>query len=242
MKKFILSDLHIGLEDANYDIMNQAINYIRQKAEAGDQILGLGDWFHITGKGLDFCMRHPMTLKFRDLAEHIPTKLIPGNHDHQLGRYQDNPGLDNPISPITIVKPFVEDGIWYCHGHEYDPICRYVGWIPDRWTRLMHKRTMGSLKADPITRRYLLWVYLVYLRASLNLQKKARTEGQKYNGIVMGHTHLPFQPQSPELPVLIDAGDMRHNSTFVVRDEEGFQLMRWNSAQKQWLVTSSLRL
>jgi UDP-2,3-diacylglucosamine pyrophosphatase LpxH len=59
--------------------------------------------------------------------------------------------------------------------------------------------------------QYLMAVYLVYSRASLNLQKRARTEGKDYKGIVMGHTHLPFQHQSPELPLLLDDGDMTLN-------------------------------
>lgn len=46
MKKFILSDLHIGHKDAQYNAMDQAITYIRKEAKAGDEILGLGDWFH----------------------------------------------------------------------------------------------------------------------------------------------------------------------------------------------------
>ena len=42
MKRFILSDLHIGHKDAQYNVMDQAIIYIRQEAKAGD-------WVHRCG-------------------------------------------------------------------------------------------------------------------------------------------------------------------------------------------------
>ena len=121
MKKFILSDLHIGYEGAQYDALDRAVAYIQREAKVGDEIWGLGDWFHMYENGFEYCLQHPMTQKFRDLAVQIPTKLLPGNHDHVLEKYRDNPGLGNPISPIKLIKPFMDGGIWYCHGHEYDP-------------------------------------------------------------------------------------------------------------------------
>jgi hypothetical protein len=49
--------------------MEQAIIYIRKEAKAGDEIWGLGDWFHVYENGFEFCFKHPMAQKFRDLAE-----------------------------------------------------------------------------------------------------------------------------------------------------------------------------
>ena len=45
MKKFILSDLHIGHKDAQYDAMDQAIAYIQKEVKQGDEIWGLGGGF-----------------------------------------------------------------------------------------------------------------------------------------------------------------------------------------------------
>lgn len=242
MKKFILSDLHIGHPQAQYNVMEQAISYIRQKAEPGDQIWGLGDWFHMTEEGFDYCIGHAMTQKFRDLAGLILTNLVPGNHDYELGQYGDNPGLVNPIGPINIIKPFGENGIWYCHGHEYDPVCEYLPtWFHRLWAQLMGKRTPGLLRGDSITEPYLAAVNLVHSRALLELQEKGKKEGRQYKGIVLGHTHLPLQEECPELPFLLNSGDMRDSSTFVVNDDTGFHLMQWDSNQSQWRVTSSLK-
>lgn len=240
MKKFILSDLHIGHKDAQYNAMDQAITYIRKEAKAGDEILGLGDWFHMYENGFENCLQHPMTQKFRDLAGQIPTKLLPGNHDHILEKYRDNPDLGNPISPIKLIEPFMEGGIWYCHGHEYDPSVQYIPrqlmWLYNHLPR--RKVTPGNLKMSSITERFIMLVYLVHSRALISLQQKVKKEHQECKGIILGHTHLPLHQQSPELLFLLNDGDMRHSSTFTVEDDVDFHHLTWNPDKNQWRVKS----
>ena len=238
LKKFILSDLHIGHKDAQYNAMDEVIAYIRKEARPGDEIWGLGDWFHMYENGFEHCLIHPMTLKFRDLATMVPTALLPGNHDHILEKYRDNPALANPISPIKLIKPFMEDNIWYCHGHEYDPSVQYIPhqlmWL---WNHLPQKKiTPGNLKIGFMTERYMMLVYLVQSRALINLQQKVKKEHQECKGIVFGHTHLPLHQRSPELLFLLNDGDMRHSSTFTIEDAMEFHQMTWNPAQQQWRV------
>ncbi len=242
MKKFILSDLHIGYPNSQYNIMDEAIEYISQKAEDGDQIWGLGDWFHMKEMGYDCCISHSMTQKFRDLAGRVTTRLIPGNHDSQLEDYHDNPSLVNPINPIEIINPFWENGYLYCHGHEFDPVARHFGWFPAFWDRLVRKKTPGELRAAPIiTEKFLIAAYTVHGRAQLGLPSKAKEDGQDYKGIVLGHTHLPLIQDSPELPNLLNSGDMRDSATFILQDDDGFHLMRWDYDHNHWLAVSRLR-
>ncbi len=237
-KIFILSDLHIGYKDSQYPIMDEAIQYIRTNAQEGDEVWGLGDWFHILENGMKACMSHPMTQKIRDLAAKMPTKLVPGNHDHELEKYRDNPSLGNPISPISLVKPFADNDLWYCHGHEYDPSVEYLPYqLMCLWNKLHRNPTPSRIREEHITEKYLIAVYLVYLRASIGLQNKSRKENYNYKGIILGHTHLPFHQESPELPFLFDDGDMRHSGSFAVKDETGFQLLQWDSAKSAWKVT-----
>jgi UDP-2,3-diacylglucosamine pyrophosphatase LpxH len=239
VKRFLLSDLHIGHEGAQYKVMEQAITYIRQNAQVGDEIWGLGDWWHMYENGFRYCLHHPMTQQFLNMARIIPTKLVPGNHDHELEKYRDNPALGNPISPIDIVKPFMDKGIWYCHGHEYDPSVQYIPkWLIWLWNQVTHKITPGNLKRSDITQRYIMLVHLVHSRALINLNERAQKEGVKYKGIVMGHTHLPLHQESPDLLFLLNDGDMRHSSTFTMEDDNEFHQMQWNSAQKLWRVIS----
>lgn len=241
MKRFILSDLHIGHKDAQYDVMDQAITYIRQEARPGDEIWGLGDWFHMYENGFENCLKHPMAQKFRGLAGQIPAKLLPGNHDHVLEKYRDNPALGNPVSPIKLIGPFMDGGIWYCHGHEYDPSVQYLPaqlmWL---WNHLPQRKiTPGNLKViDFISERYIMLVYLVHSRALMNLQKKLKKEHQECRGIVLGHTHLPLHQRSPELLFLLNDGDMRHSSTFTVEDEAEFHQMTWNPDERRWRILS----
>jgi len=238
LKKFILSDLHIGHKDAQYDAMDQAIVYIQKEFRQGDEIWGLGDWFHMYENGFEHCLQHPMTQKFRDLAGQVPTKLLPGNHDHVLEKYRDNPNLANPIGPIKLIKPFMSHDIWYCHGHEYDPSVQYIPhslmWL---WNHLPQKKlTPSNLKMSFITERYMMLVYLVQSRALINLQQKVKKEHQECKGIVFGHTHLPLYQRSPDLMFVLNDGDMRHSATFTIEDENKFRLMTWNGGQHQWLT------
>ena len=241
MRKFILSDLHIGHKDAQYDVMDQVLSYIRREAQPGDEIWGLGDWFHMYENGFTYCLEHPMTRKIRDLAAKVTTKLMPGNHDHILEKYRDNPALTNPLSPITLIKPFMDEGIWYCHGHEYDPSVQYIParlmWL---WNHLPQRKiTPGNLKArDFITERYIMLVYLVHSRALINLQQKVKKEHSECRGIVLGHTHLPMHQRSPELLFLLNDGDMRHSATFTVEDKTEFRQMTWNKEKSSWNIIS----
>jgi hypothetical protein len=51
MKRFILSDLHIGYPNVQDEAIDEVIKYITREAKGGDEIWGLGDWFHIKEMG-----------------------------------------------------------------------------------------------------------------------------------------------------------------------------------------------
>jgi len=155
-----------------------------------------------------------------------------------LEKYRDNPNLANPIGPIKLIKPFMADEIWYCHGHEYDPSVQYIPrslmWL---WNHLPQKKlTPSNLKMSFITERYMMLVYLVQSRALINLQQKVKKEHQECKGIVFGHTHLPLYQRSPDLMFVLNDGDMRHSATLTIEDENEFCLMTWNGNQHQWLT------
>jgi UDP-2,3-diacylglucosamine pyrophosphatase LpxH len=241
MKRFILSDLHIGHPDAEYDVMEKIVDYISQNYENGDEIWGLGDWFHIDdGIGFDSCLTNPLARKFGDLAAKVPTKVMPGNHDKELEEYQDGRKLPDPISSISIIKPFMDNGVWYCHGHEYDPalVPLHLIGIVITWFKsvFMHKKraTPGAIKAtikgEPITNFYLASVQPVQIGAVLDAR-----DNKHCKGIVFGHTHFPVYQESPDLGVfLLNDGDMRGSSTFVLAKDNQFQFMTWSSVQKAW--------
>ena len=199
----------------------------------------------MTEEGFSYCINHTMAQKFRELASRVPTRYGPGNHDWVLEAYRDEPGAPNPIEPITLIEPFAEDGIWYCHGYEHDPICEY---FPRWWHRLwaqftrkvLKKNTPGVLKGTSITQTYLLAVELVHARTLLALRAMAATEHRQYKGVVLGHTHLPIKMVCPEMPFLLNSGDMRDSSTFLIQDGPVFHLMRWDSGQNQWRSVLSM--
>ena len=235
MKKFIFSDLHIGHKDTKYSVIREAINHVRSTAEEGDEIWGLGDWFHMAEEGVDTCRSHVITEELITLAGEIPIKLVTGNHDYELECHSEL------FIPIQIVKPFEEDGfyhfeengIWYGHGQQFDPACKYVHRRLRKWmARLTGKKTPGVLKGEKPTWNYLQAVNIVHSQAILELQDK------DYKGIVLGHTHFPLL--RPEIPFLINGGDMMDSLTFTVQDDHGFHLMQWNGSR--WQEISHLKI
>lgn len=253
MKKFIFCDWHIGHKDhkeANYNVMTEAINYVRGNHEEGDEIWGLGDWFHmVDGEvGVEKCRDHAVTKALIRLAGEIPIKLVWGNHDYELGSHS---GLFSPIEivqplqeneiPFLKGNPFLEDnGIWYGHGQQFCPICKmFSKRVRKCWAKLIGKKTPGYLKGEAPTKTYLTAVHWVHSTAILDVIE-AREKGKHYRGIVLGHTHLPLQYQCPELPFLINGGDMMDSLTFLVQDDNVFHLMKWNKTEKKWQEMSNL--
>ncbi|MFC2008214.1 metallophosphoesterase [Chloroflexota bacterium] len=234
MKKFIFCDLHIGHEDANCDVLGKALEYVRDEAKEGDEIVGLGDWFHFD-VGVQKCRDGSVTEELLRLASEIKTKLVPGNHDSDLqAKYAEL------FEPIEIVAPFSENGIWYRHGHEFDFLCKY---IPKSLHKLFGiifgKKTPGVLKGEAPTFTYLMSCHTIHSKAVRNLMKEVE-KGRDYRGILLGHTHLPLVQQAPELPFLINGGDMRDSLTFLVQDEDAFHLMQWKD--ERWQEISTLAL
>jgi UDP-2,3-diacylglucosamine pyrophosphatase LpxH len=211
MVVFIFCDLHVGHAQANYTAIGQAIALAAQEA---DEIWGLGDWFDLTEEGLDRIRRHEFTGKLIDLAGQKPTRLIPGNHDIELYEYAHH------FAPITICDSFVEDNIYYSHGHEYDPVSFLPHWWHQLWARLTRKRTPGVLRGEGLTSTYLTAIGYIHARALLDAIEKGR------KGLVMGHTHFPFEQRSPEAPFIINGGDMRDSATFVKKDGDRFEIVR----------------
>ena len=130
----------------------------------------------------------------------------------------------------------MDGDIWYCHGHEYDPSVQYIPhqlmWL---WNHLPQRKiTPGNLKINSITERYMMLVYLFQSRAIIRLQEQIKKEHQECKVIVFGHTHLPLFQRSPELMFLLNDGDMRHSSTFMVENDEEFHPMTWNTDKNQW--------
>ncbi len=236
MKRFILSDLHIGHPDAQYDVLKEVVAYVEENYEAGDKIWGLGDWFHIDdGIGFETCLANPIASKFGELAATVPIELVPGNHDKKMEEYQNGYSPPKPIDHIKVIKPFIYNSVWYCHGHEFDPAtlpCSIwnvlTSWLPRR-----KRITPGAAKEPGITKQYLALVQPVQMLALL-----AARDREGCNGVVFGHTHLPIYQESPvpEVPFLLNDGDMRGSATFVVYSNDHYQFVTWDPGQKHWQI------
>jgi hypothetical protein len=90
----------------------------------------------------------------------------------------------------------------------------------------------GATKGEPITTFYLASIQPIQIGAVLDAR-----ENKHCKGIVFGHTHFPVYQESPDLEVfLLNDGDMRGSSTFVLAEDNQFQLLTWSSAQQSWQI------
>lgn len=229
MTRFIFCDLHIGHEDSKSTVIQEAIKYVRLHTGDNKEVLGLGDWFHLE-EGIEKCRNHYVTRELVQLAEEIPVRLIPGNHDIELEKK-----YRTAFSPIIIIEPLKEDGICYHHGHEFDWLWK---WIFSWSTKIINIRTKtpGVLKGETPDSKYLISCHLVHSKAFVQLQKKAEKNNEKLRGLVLGHTHLPLKQECHEMACQLNGGDMRDSLTFIEQENDNFRLLHWDGSQwqKMW--------
>jgi UDP-2,3-diacylglucosamine pyrophosphatase LpxH len=232
MKRFILCDLHIGHRESRSDVILEAVKFVRDHPEQGDEVLGLGDWFHLEEEGIEKCKNNSVTQELIHLAEDMPVRLIPGNHDIELKKkYRTD------FSPIVIIEPFKENGIWYRHGHEFDWLWKYVpSWLRKIAGWITGNKTPGALKGEKPDSTYLMSCHLIHSKAVSKLQKAAEKNNEIFKGIVLGHTHLPLQQECHQMPFQLNGGDMRDSLTFIVQDTHELRLLYWDGTH--WEVMS----
>lgn len=115
MKRYIASDLHNGNEVTNYD---RAMAFLELVDDDADEFLILGDWEELLWSNMNILTTvrpySDVTEKVREIARKKPTRVIVGNHDWNLGLFASY------LEPAKIVSAFAQDGVYYCHGHEFD--------------------------------------------------------------------------------------------------------------------------
>ncbi len=256
VKRFILCDLHLGPEEPERNvIINKALDLMQEKVNQNEpgsvEILGLGDWFNIAEEGIDVCAANSLTRRLRNLSSQTRVRLITGNHDYEL--------KDGEFGGIRIIRPFEEDSIWYCHGHErYCPIWFLYPWKLQKWvarrqffpefsvlTPSALKPKIENVNQPKVGKDnnfinkwgksfYTLITNIVHAKATFSTSSNE----ESIEGIVLGHTHLPLQWDCPEEPFLINGGDMKDSFTFIEQDGNTFRLMAYDEGAGVYLTKS----
>lgn len=207
MRRYVASDWHLGYEHTNYDKILQFLDVVENKA---DSLILVGDsvdlWrypisqmqYNDTGE----CLR-----RLKEVAFELPVTIIPGNHDYGLKRRWPKIEQD---SNITIRNDFVQNGIYYTHGWQFDVLQRRYSWayiwlttqFPYLYQRFFKKPSrMGLPKSDRMSEQ----VKHIHQKAARYAQKN------KYDYVCMGHTHIPGV-----WPCVIDCGDFVDSCSYVV--------------------------
>ena len=215
MRRYIASDFHNGNDVADYD---RVIGFLELVEADADELLLLGDFEELLWSNLTILETvQPysyVTDKVVQIAQKKPTKVILGNHDWNLGLFASQ------IEPITIVNPFAEDGVYYCHGSEFDWLSVITGTPVDPiyWKSpfpflfptqlLLWLATRVWAKSEDT---YGLGVALIHEGA------RAFAEKNGYHTVVLGHTHYPAVEVRGGVS-LYNTGDMMGSYSYLVQE------------------------
>ena len=114
MKSYFASDMHIGLEDSNYDAIMQFFELVRKDA---DELILLGDTLELWTNTFDnITTQEPYKSAYEALiktAKEVPTIIVCGNHDYKLKEFIKDPA-------IIIKNRFERNKCKFLHGWEFD--------------------------------------------------------------------------------------------------------------------------
>ena len=187
MKIYCASDLHLGYERTNYDMISAFFDIVRSEA---DSLILCGDTFDLWRMpaekiaysklpGLGDCLD-----QLDLLSVDVPVSILYGNHDYNLNLSTVHTGMAH------LEKDFVHEGIFFTHGWKFDVQQRRYswayGWLVTQFPYLYQKyfkkpARMGMGRNDRITPQ----IEAIHDEADLFAIEN------EYDHIVMGHTHTP---------------------------------------------------
>lgn len=222
MKRYIASDFHNGNEVSDYD---RVMGFLELVDDDADEFLILGDWEELLWSNMTILTTAQpyryVTDKIREIARKKNTRVVIGNHDWNLGLFASQ------IEPVKIVPPFVENGIYYCHGHELDWLSIITGTPVDPiyWSVAfplvfpflfpMWLATKAWAKAEDT---YHWGITLIHERA------RAYAVEHGYHTIVLAHTHFPVSEVRGGIHIY-NTGDMLDSYSHIVQ-ENGIMELR----------------
>lgn len=218
MRTIVLSDCHIGSEEANYRKVNKFLRGL-----TCDRLVLLGDFWDLWDMPSDKIKnRYDDTVKLLDklIDQGVDVKYLLGNHDED---YLDCPVMAlSKVSVTPTCEITMPDGrrIALIHGHEFDPVfkrwytlSRALAWINKTARKIFglsaksfRKKTCTDLEGQKFS------------DTVEKIHKKAKKTYAKfgYDGLIMGHTHAPTYEamRGPSID-FYNAGDWKWSNTYI---------------------------
>lgn len=211
MRTIIGSDFHIGSETTNYPKLNYFFEYVKLNA---DKFIICGDCLDLWRCDINTIRSHePYKTTYNNLlklAETIPTTIIPGNHDYNIGSLN--------LPNIEVRKPFFDDGIFFTHGWEFDVQQRigsyFYGYILKYFPYFYQKffKTPNEIIKDEYDERS--FGDSIHVE-TLKFAKKNNCQ------VIMGHTHSAMISDK-----VIDCGDMVDSLSYIIIDNDRIELRK----------------
>ena len=222
MKTLIISDLHIGSKGCKTDKILELL-----KNESYQRYILVGDiidgWLFTKYK--KFSYEHTRVIRrLLKISKNKEIIWISGNHDEFLRKY-----IPIELGNIKVVNEFIEDGVWYCHGDEFDGIVKMhwlgilgsIGYdlaiVIDRFLKRFYKKTsLSKFLKDNIKAAI---SFMVDFENEMVRQAKKR----KCHTVICGHIHTPDY-KIIEGVDYINCGDWVENCSYVVLKNNKFEL------------------
>lgn len=221
MRRYIASDFHIRNEITDY---NKVMSFLDIVDEDAEELLIPGDWLELLWSNLNVITRdepyRSVVERVREIACRKPVKLIPGNHDWNLYLFASE------LTPISIVPPFAEDGIYFCHGHEWDWVSFMMGTIVDPvyWSVAFPFVFPPGIGIWIIS-KWFATEEDIYSWATAFIHERAASfaRANGYHSVVFGHTHFPTIESRGGIS-LYNCGDMVDSYSYLVQNDQEIEL------------------
>ena len=222
-----MSDLHIGSKGCKTEEILELL-----KDESFERYILVGDiidgW--LFKKYKKFSYQHARVIRrLLKLSKNKEIIWISGNHDEFLRKY-----TPVEIGNIKVVDEFIENGVWYCHGDEFDGIVkmRWLGMLGsigydlaiviDRFLKRFNKKTSLSKYLKDNVKAAVS--FMVDFENEMVRQAKKR----KCHTVVCGHIHTPDYKIIDGVDYL-NCGDWVENCSYIILENNKFNLCYQNN-------------
>ncbi|WP_318571056.1 metallophosphoesterase family protein [Salinigranum marinum] len=210
----VAGDVHLGSSNANADAFNGFLDWIYRTRDDVAELVLLGDVWDLVRRDPFGCAweTHDTIMRLKRLGEHLPVRIVLGNHDTYL-RTLDASLYDVNFSDHHVVHQR-DHSIRFCHGHAFD------GFQFDRLSkRLSGPGDRGEIDPTNGLKDPVVAMARASVRAGTNrvrslytaVTRGARFEPVRYprrerrahayldtvpeDKLVYGHTHAPYVHQ-----------------------------------------------
>lgn len=224
MKRYIASDFHTGNDVSDYERVLDFLDLVDSDA---DEFLILGDWLELLWSNITIVTtREPYRRaveKVRDIAQRKPVKIVPGNHDWSLDFFRSE------LGPIQVVEPFVENGVYFCHGFELDWVSIISGTPVDPiYWGLHFPFSLPPAIGLWIINKWFVGEEDAYFWGIVFIHERARSLAIKNSchTAIFGHTHYPADETRGGIR-LVNVGDFVDSYSFAVQENGNIELKRY---------------